>query len=1370
MQSSDQSNIIHDIYDMSQNNQSTPQDAINNHSLCNNLCNNLEMDDEDNIEVEIKDEIVEIHAYDWTIRDKNIDDDHVAIHCWGLDQNSVPHLLRFTTFPAFCYVELPKIVRAREYTWRSSSVSEFMRLLNKFLRNDAPYDYDFVKAKKTYYYRGERVSPMIRLRFHNLQAMSHCSKLLNNPLKTDEWGFIKCNVWEDSVSIVRKLLTVRKVRYSQWFSVTAKRVEPDLRISTLEHEYIAQWDTMYPIPPDRCKAWSTKPGVLAFDIECYSNNHRAMPDKYNSRHVAYMISCIYQRYQTPSTRRRYGIIIGDCKHIPSDKLTNCEIIKVDSEYDMIIAFGKIVNDTDPEIVTGYNILGFDYPYLDHRIKRRLNEWPCMGRISGERSYMTSKSWSSGAYGHQSINILQMEGRISIDLLPIIKRDYKLDKYDLNTVCRKFINKTKHDISAPEMFLIYEDFVVAQENLKRLNQETELNPSLKLDSTHLLAINQAEDTLEHAKEETTKVMEYCIQDSELVIELMENINVWVGLIEMSNIVGTTIVEIFTRGQQVRCMSQLYNLAAELGYVLDSRDSPGFKFAGGFVHEPIPGLYDNIICLDFASLYPSIIMAYNICYTTLVPPELEDSVPDIDCNIIEFDQEETINEPVINNSEDCELDNDNEEEVFQELTEDNKKEKIVKKHYRFKFYKGKEGLLPQLVRKLVAERRLVQKQMAQIKDELKILEKKEDILLILADYFNGSLTVNTVKEAEVKVKNVTNENEAAELITAAKHELVIAQLFSVESTNKRLNDAIEVKPPTPPTPECLIELIRYELRIAKFYESDDKESLSMILDELKETSEERIKQIASYKIQLVVMDRRQLALKVSANSFFGFLGVQNGGLMPLIEAAMSITAKGRELIGEVREYIEKKYQGVQIYGDTDSVMMMLPHIKDGKECNYWGKRLAQEISGIKPGDKDCDDVLWPEGRQGLFPPPLAMEFEKAMRLLCLKKKKYAAFLIGKDGNFKTEDILDKLGNVIGSRLSMLKKGIILARRDNNAFLRKTYTSILDVIMNKGDLYTALSLLIDSIQKLSDGKIPYEDLVSIRELGSNYKSDSFFMKVFSDDLKKAGKIVNPGDRLDFVIVEDPTAVLLGHKMRLTEQYLESLNSDKPEKIDYNYYIEKVLMNPINQLFEVGFKSEISQLNYISYKPTNRHKAIHLDRPMQVILKLRERGYNMTEFKELVRRGTEKLKLDKLSTPIPKQLTLKIICDPSQASNFKPMEISKSDDTIPKLDEISIKSQSMIKLNIISDRPPPQLPSQNLIKLNIMPQQNAPKINMVPAAPKTPPVSPSLVIPKISARSPVTVKSQPPQLCIPRLTAPKITTPKIITPKIILNIQART
>lgn len=1095
----------------------------------------------------MEDESLIVHAYDWVVRDKFNDDDHLAIHCWALDRESKPYLLRVVDFPCFCYIELPMFVRNRNYEWSASAVSLFMRMLSERLGDNAPIRYIFKRLKKTYYYRGNRLFPMVQVCFSNLKAMQKCGNILENAIKTDDWGFVKCNMWEQDISVVRKLLTVRDTRYSQWFSVDGVRVEKELRISTLENEYIISWETITPISPSESENWNSFPGILSWDIETYSDNHRAMPDKYNALHAAYMISCIYQRYKSPESKRRYGIIIGDCNDIPEEKLSNCTIIRVNSEYELVEAFAKVVMETDPEILTGYNILSYDYPYLDHRVKRLLKTWPSMGRIMDEPAVMTSKTWQSGAYGHQSINILQMEGRISVDLLPIIKRDYKLDRYTLDTVCSKFIGKTKHDVKAQEMFVIYEEMKNSKENLENAIEEKE-------DATIALS------KFEHCRNEMTRVMEYCIQDSELVLELMENINVWVGLVELSNIVGTTIVEIFTRGQQVRCLSKVYDLAAKTGFVLDRRDTPGFKFTGGLVFDPIPGLYDNVICLDFASMYPSIIQAYNICYTTLVPPELESVIPDEDCHVVEFNED----------GDDGESDEDDDDEK-------DSKQSTSKVHHKFKFYKKQIGLLPTIVKELVAERNAVRKKIKPLEARLKQLDREEKSLTELEKYKNKS------------------------------------------------------------------------------------EHLA------------RLEEMEKIKLLLVVLDKRQLALKTTGNSFFGFLGVQNGGKLPLIEGAMSITGMGRDLITQVRKYIEDKYQGLQVAGDTDSVMMILPQIKHSKECTYWGLRLAEEISGIEPGGKDCEGVVWPEGKAGLFPPPLKVEFEKGMLAIFLKKKKYASFLISKDGSLKMKDIFDDNGNIIGSEPEMLLRGIVLARRDNCIFLRNTYMTILKIILNGGDIYEALCVLIDAIQKLLDGEIPLKHLSIVKGLSAAYKSDSAQMKVFADELKKAGKIVNPGDRLDFIVVESPPGSLMGQKMRLLEQYNEN-----PEKIDHTYYIEKAIMNPINQLFEVGFKDVIAKLSHVYFKPNARSKEVRLDKPVLIILKMIQLKYNFHELKSAL-----KINLDKMKEKIP--VTLNII----EVSEVKKKDTSKAIPslTMPRLtpkSRVVSPKQEMVKspcvvLNII-------------------------------------------------------------------------------------------
>jgi len=1708
---------------------------------------------------------ITIHGYDWVVKDEYGDEDNVNIHCWGLDRDSKPYLLRFTNFNVYCYIELPLYVNGMLHIWTESESERFVEdILNWRLKEHAPVESRFEMKKKLNYYRGERKFPMIYLEFSSLNALRHCKNMLNNPIKTQEWGYIMCQVLEvDSVTIVRKLLTNRNVRYSQWFTCEGEKVPEDEQISTIENEYIIKWQTMEIVPNEICKNWATNPGILSFDIECYSNNHRAMPDKYDARHMAYMISAIYKRQGDAKSMKRHGIVIGDCNHIPPEKLENCEIFQVNDEIELVDAFADITNKTDPEILTGYNILSFDYPYLDHRLKRVMNTWPNMTRLVSGKTTMESKNWKSGAYGFVTCNILMMEGRISVDLLPIVKRDYKLEKYTLDFVCKKFIGKTKLDkFNYQEMFVVYENLTSSRKGMKELSKLLKEDPSLKDNNEFATKVLEMSIKYEKARADMTEVMKYCIQDAELVIELMEKLNVWVSLVEMSNIVGVTIVEIFTRGQQIRCISQMYDLAHREGYVLDTRTAPNYKFSGGYVYDPIPGLYDNIICLDFSSLYPSIIRAYNICYTTLVPEELMDIVPDEDCNIIEFDQEEPLveapktpnNEDLVDFYEGCEGENQEEKdiEVFKEVKKKKKKEvKTVTKHYKFKFYKKQEGLLPKLEGKLIAERKAVRKLEAQTKREVKPLEKTEAIRIVLAEYLNGGIEVIGREEAAVKVKKLSNSDVPVppEVITASKRVLLFCQLLdaeflkSIHAKDEKERTDFNIK-----KTDDDIKLEELELKIAEI--GLNNEELSKILKNLEDTREARCEQISTMKTLMVILDKRQLSIKVSANSFFGFLGIREGGKMPLLEGAMSITAMGRKLIGEVRVYIENKYGGKQVAGDTDScrgmtpilirasngaisyiqikdlmkytnslnpeathytysndtpinnvnndhqesstpikrtlipsqksrsleitsipikrtllpppksrsiisttsttpttstitstttpkrklklliidepkkskqeyydfntdievwtergwskikylmkhkntkklfrvlthtgvvdvtedhsllnekaeevtpnqvqvgtillhhnlpniqydnpdmttekawvwgffmaegtcgvynysygersswsisnqnqefllraqkamreiepdydfiidpcmkssavdklnargkgesikplvekyeelfcterseymttnkatdkgirfkkvpdeilmatndikrsflegwyagdgdktcrgsgrfdikgqigaaglyyicaalgykvglntektpeketyrlnlsknqalhpdkikkiiplgvldedvfdietenhhfaagpgrmvihnsVMMHLPFIKDPKECNYWGNRLAEEISGIPPGGKDVDGVVHPNGRPGLFPPPLAMEFEKAMRLLCLRKKKYAAYLIAKDGSFKTDDIMDKLGNIIGSKLSMLIRGIVLARRDNAKVLANSYTNILNMVMNRETMGKALCVLIDAIQNLLDGKVSIEDLTSIRELGANYKSDSYFLKVFSDRLKKEGQIVNPGDRLAFLVVKDPSARLLGDKMRLVEQYEESLKTDTPYEIDYTYYIEKVLMNPINQLFEVGFKDIIPHLKALSFQPTNRHKLIDIDQPVKILLKLIEYGGDIQHYKQDAITRIRKL----YEPPQPRKIKLIIVNDKDD----------KDDDSKSKNEQL----KEILKSKVNNNR----CILQNKIEgssVKLKESLSKPKLII------TPPSSPRIIMPKITKK----------------------------------------
>ncbi|HLX54844.1 MAG TPA: DNA polymerase domain-containing protein, partial [Aquella sp.] len=178
-------------------------------------------------------------------------------------------------------------------------------------------------------------------------------------------------------------------------------------------------------------------------------------------------------------------------------------------------------------------------------------------------------------------------------------------------------------------------------------------------------------------------------------------------------------------------------------------------------------------------------------------------------------------------------------------------------------------------------------------------------------------------------------------------------------------------------------------------------------------------------------------------------------------------------------------------------------------------------------------------------------------------------------------------------LIVRGIILARRDNCKLLRDIYRNMLNDILYKKDMKSVLSKLIKNCIKLYRGDVNYFDCVVVRSLGSHYKSDSYFMKLFGEQLKAIGKPANPGDRLDYVICEGEG--LLGQRMRLVETYIERLQEGKPDKIDYRYYLEKLFIKSLEQLWYVGYKKELDILE----KQYDQEDKLEIIKEMYTLIK---------------------------------------------------------------------------------------------------------------------------------------------------------------------------
>eukprot|EP00971_Amphidinium_carterae_P313515 6230704-Amphidinium_carterae.1 len=145
------------------------------------------------------------------------------------------------------------------------------------------------------------------------------------------------------------------------------------------------------------------------------------------------------------------------------------------------------------------------------------------------------------------------------------------------------------------------------------------------------------------------------------------------------------------------------------------------------------------------------------------------------------------------------------------------------------------------------------------------------------------------------------------------------------------------------------------------------LPMILEELLSARKQAKKQMAEAEdpTKKMVLNGRQLALKLSANSVYGFTGAANG-IMPCLEISGSVTAFGRSMIDHTKNMVEAHYTIAKgyahdaevVYGDTDSVMVKFG-VETVKEAMDLGNEAADMVSKtfLKPIKLEFEKVYCP-----------------------------------------------------------------------------------------------------------------------------------------------------------------------------------------------------------------------------------------------------------------------------------------------------------------------------------------------------------------------------------------------------------------------------
>lgn len=260
-------------------------------------------------------------------------------------------------------------------------------------------------------------------------------------------GGIKVKMHEQDANPILQLMSRRNLPSAGWIKFQGEEISGDDKQSYCHKEYQVSWKNLYKTN----KKINVNPLVMSMDIEVNSSNPNVMPNVDNSKDKIFQISCVFAR--TNEEEKDYKKVILSLG-TPDQKVTgeNVEIKSFKRESDLLDGYAELINSVNPNIIIGYNTFGFDYPYMITRAERaECDLFRKQGFIKGKSGRVREISWSSSAYKNQEFKFLDCYGILFIDLLPIIKRDFKFDNYRLKTVAEFFTGKTKDPLTPKRYF-------------------------------------------------------------------------------------------------------------------------------------------------------------------------------------------------------------------------------------------------------------------------------------------------------------------------------------------------------------------------------------------------------------------------------------------------------------------------------------------------------------------------------------------------------------------------------------------------------------------------------------------------------------------------------------------------------------------------------------------------------------------------------------------------------------------------------------------------------------------------------------------------------------------------------------------------------
>jgi DNA polymerase elongation subunit (family B) len=789
---------------------------------------------QDEEDYDLESENSQSDSNDDSAKDKSV----YVIRCFGATKDGVSVACKITGFKPFYYIKVPsdfnkiKLHHFLSYMESSYFLKSFKCPL---VKENGKHKSCVVEKKDLFGFRNGKKYKFVKLVFSSYSALLKSRWMFKKPVSINNVtkSPTKFKLYESNFEPFMRYCHIKDILMAGWIKLPKGKYHFTQDTATTQLEVSIDRKSVVSLKETRDLANFLQ---ASWDIEVYSHD-RTFPDpkfKIKSTSGNESISEIYPNeiFQIATTYRytnekdtlvKHLLTLKKCNKIDDP---NVIVEECKDEKELIKRWVEMISKMDPDIFYTYNGDSFDCMYLTERAvllgllnvktygtkqKKSGYFFKMLSRMTETEADIKKEVFSSSAYGDSEFNRIYIPGRLNYDLLIHYKRGMKkYSSYKLDNIASEILKENKHDVSAKEMFDYYQ---------------------------------------QGDPEKIKLIAEYCIQDTALLQKLVDKQLILTNIMQLANVTFVPIGFLTTRGQTIKVFSQLLRKSRQMDFlvphtnfnedsypiyikckdphpfseeslneyidinvgksqlgnskmskitgkiseiiddtlfvvlsdtelvheifnvkytykhkdysvsrIFSKDDAVEDSFTGATVLEPQTGIYldDNVAVLDFASLYPTIMISRNLCYSSFVLNKNYLGIKDVNYERIKWDDQieyklrqtcEAIGKSGKSKGEVCgkpaffEIKSENGEKNFdyycrihdplkKTRSSDEKFQKkdvsydytIVQPHFDSETGQVlNKGVLPALLEELYAERKRVKREMAQAaKDGNKLLE--------------------------------------------------------------------------------------------------------------------------------------------------------------------------------------------------------------------------------------------------------------------------------------------------------------------------------------------------------------------------------------------------------------------------------------------------------------------------------------------------------------------------------------------------------------------------------------------------------------------------------------------------------------------------